>query len=111
MSFNIVNFSNCSDEHKFCENSSQENTTEHFIVSHGMDMKHICPCTDPKYISNGPRGIGPVSDGFPKRLLGGADSLGIDYVDKTPVLSQKHVRIVDYSRTEEFNHPIPDIKL
>jgi len=84
-------------------------TTEPFVASHGMSFQHICPCS--QNISNGPRAIGPVTDGYPKRMLGGADSLGIHYKDTSPVLSQKQVRIVNFSRTCDFPESNPVVRL
>lgn len=87
------------------------NQTEHFVASHGMTLQHVLPEVNSKYFANGPRSIGPIKDGYPKRLLGGADSLGIDYKDTHPVISQKEVKIVDYSRVPKYNYPIPDVRL
>lgn len=92
-------------------NNQQNNTVETFIPSHGMTMQQVCPCSKKENYSNGPRAVGPVSDGYPERLLGGADTLGINYKDKNPVLSQMEVRIVDYSRVPKYNYPIPEVRL
>jgi hypothetical protein len=86
------------------------NVTEGFVASHGMTLQHTCKCPKHKF-ANGPRAIGAVEDGYPKRLLGGADSLGIHYKDPHPVMSQKQVRIVDYSRVPKYNYPIPEVRL
>lgn len=107
-SIQFVEFVNEIDNQNNC---GCKDTVEPFIVSHGMTFHHICPCTDPKKIANGPRAIGEVTDGFPKRLLGGADSLGIHYKDSHPVLSQKQVSFVDYSRVPKYNYPIPEVRL
>jgi len=82
---------------------------ENFVASHGMTFQHLCPGST--NIANGPRAIGPVSDGYPQRLLGGADSLGVGFKDTEPVLSQKEVRIVNFSRTPAFDHPLEKIRL
>jgi len=102
----MIDFSNNTDEYQ-----SISNFREHFVPSHGMTFHHICPCTDHSQIANGPRAIGAVEDGYPKRLLGGADSLGIFYKDPHPVISQREVRFVDYSRVPKYNFPIPKVRL
>jgi len=83
---------------------------ETFIPSHGMTFQHIYNA-DPKNFANGPRAVGSIEDGYPNRLLGGADSLGIHYKDPNPVISQREIRFVDYSRVDQYNYKIPDVKL
>jgi len=92
-------------------NKQNKNTIETFVPSHGMTLQQVCPCSNKDQYANGPRAIGPVSDGYPKRLLGGADTLGIDYKDDKPVLSQKQVSMIDYSRVPKYNFPIPEVRL
>ena len=84
-----------------------------------MTLQNICPCDNnnlyypenSNIYANGPREIGENNNGYPKRLLGGADSLGILYKDHNQVLFQKQIRLVDFSRVPKYNFPIPNIKL